>query len=135
MTKARSLSFASLDAMPTGIRRLAEPKYQKIIKQQAPQRSKYNNSPTTVDGIRFDSKKEASYYRQLKIRVEVGEVLYFLMQVPLRLPGGTKYVVDFVEFHSNNTTHYIDVKGKETAIFRLKKREIEHQYPIRIEVV
>ena len=135
MSKGRSLRFASTNDMPPSMRKLAEHKLQKIERMQAPKPSKYNNSPTTVDGIRFDSKKEANYYKQLKIRVEVGEVLYFLMQVPIRLPGGTKYVVDFQEFHSDKTVHYVDAKGKETQVFRLKKREVEHQYPIRIEIV
>ena len=36
--------------------------------------SKYRNTPVTVDGIRFDSKREAAYYSELKIREKAGEV-------------------------------------------------------------
>lgn len=99
--------------------------------------NKYHNHPTTVDGIRFDSKKEARYYEQLKIRQKLGEVSYFLMQVPLRLPGGTRYVVDFQVFFADPTTppEYVDVKGRKTEAFMIKLREIQHHYPIRIRCV
>jgi hypothetical protein len=61
-------------------------------------RSKYNAVITLMDGIKFHSKKEARYYQELKARVHIGEILFFLRQVPIGLPGNTKYVVDFVEF-------------------------------------
>jgi len=96
---------------------------------------KYNASPTVVDGIRFDSKREAKYYSQLKLRQAAGEVLFFLRQVPLHLPGGTKLVVDFLEFHADGSAHFVDVKGMETDVFKLKKREVEAQYPIEVEIV
>jgi len=96
--------------------------------------SKYNNHPTTVDGIRFDSKKEARYYEQLKIRRATGEVRYWLRQVPMHLPGGTRYVVDFLVFFRDphRDPEYVDVKGKVTEVFRIKKREIEAVYPIKV---
>ncbi|MES9841204.1 MAG: DUF1064 domain-containing protein [Candidatus Thiodiazotropha endolucinida] len=97
-------------------------------------RHKYNAKPTVVDGIRFDSKKEAGYYSQLKLRVRAGEVVTFLRQVPIHLPGNTKLVVDFLEFHSDGTAHLVDVKGKETETFRLKRRQVEDLYPFTIEL-
>lgn len=97
-------------------------------------RRKYGNHITRVDGIRFDSKREARYYQNLQLRIAAGEVEYFLRQVPIHLPGGTKLVVDFQEFHADGSVHYVDVKGRETPVFRLKKREVEHHYPIRIEL-
>ena len=99
------------------------------------QRHKYKAKPTNVDGIRFDSKKEAAYYQMLKLRQKAGEVVFFLRQIPIHLPGNTKYVVDFQEFHSDGTVHFIDVKGMETAMFKLKKKMVEDLYPITIEVV
>jgi hypothetical protein len=95
---------------------------------------KYNATPTVVDGIRFDSKKEAQYYSTLKLRVKAGEVVTFLRQVPIHLPGKTKLVVDFLEFHADGTTHLVDVKGKETETFRLKRRQVEDLYPFTIEL-
>jgi len=96
-------------------------------------RSKYRNVRTEVDGMRFDSKKESLYYRELKIQQACGTVHYFLRQVPFYLPGGVRYVVDFQVFYANGSVRYIDVKGKETAMFKTKKRMVEALYPIQIE--
>ena len=135
----RGLRFPSLAAAPQSIRAAVEAQGKGAPREPAaPQRtSKYNNHPTTVDGIRFDSKKEARYYEQLKIRIAAGEVGYFHMQVPIRLPGGTKYVVDFLVFFTDpaRPPEYVDVKGVQTKLFRVKKREIEHHYPIQISVL
>lgn len=82
--------------------------------------------------IRFDSKKEASYYEQLKLRQRGGEVHFWLRQVPVHLPDGTKYVLDIVVFLKSGEVQFVDVKGRETKEFRIKKREVEHHYPFRI---
>lgn len=133
-----SLRFSSVAAMPDRMRErvLAQGRAREGTTKPAGKPNKYHNNPTTVDGIRFDSKKEARYYEQLLIRVAAGEVSYFLMQVPLRLPGGSKYVVDFLVFFTDGRApEYIDVKGRETQVFRLKKREVEHHYPITVRCV
>lgn len=96
-------------------------------------RHKYNAIPTSYDGIRFDSKKEGQYYLGLKLRVKAGEVVFFLRQTPLHLPGGVKLVVDFQEFHEDGTVHFIDVKGFKTEQYNAKKRMVEALYPITIE--
>jgi len=99
-------------------------------------RHKYSAVATTLDGHRFSSKKEARYYSQLKLRVAAGEVVQFLMQVPFHLPGGVRYVCDFLEFHASGEVHFVDTKGMETASFKAKKRMVETIYaPIKIEVV
>ena len=99
-------------------------------------RHKYNAKATVVDGIRFDSQKEARYYCELKLRQAAGEVIGFFRQVPIHLPGGTILRIDFLEFHSDDTVHVVDVKGMETAEFKIKKREVEAAYPwLKIETV
>lgn len=98
-------------------------------------RSKHGNRPTTVDGIRFQSKREARLYERLKLQREAGEVSYFLRQVPMHLPGGTRYIVDFIVFMRDGRVRYLDAKGFETKVFKLKKREIQHHYPVEIECV
>lgn len=141
MTKGAALRFSSTAVMPPALRAAVEAQGKgaprEIRAQPEAKPNKYRNCPTTVDGIRFDSKKEARYYEQLKIRKAAGEVSYFLMQVAIRLPGGSRYVCDFLVFYTDadRAPEYIDVKGKETPEFRLKKREIEHHYPIRIQCV
>ena len=101
---------------------------------------KYNAKPTEVDNIRFDSKLEAKYYRVLKLAQKSGELLFFLRQVPLHLPGNVKYVCDFLEFWAPKNGEpgdvvFTDIKGMETATFKLKKKQVESLYPIEIQVI
>lgn len=134
----RALRYSSAADMPESMRRLLPARALEATpapaEPAAPARaSKYGAIATTVDGIRFDSKKEARYYEQLKLRKAAGEVSHWLRQVPLHLPGGTRYVIDFlVFFMDGRAPEYVDVKGRETAMFRVKRREIEHHYPIKV---
>lgn len=93
---------------------------------------KFGAVPTKVDDIRFDSKKEARYYQDLKLRQKAGEVLFFLRQVPFHLPGGVRYVVDFQEFRADGTVTFVDVKGMKTSEYLMKKKMVESLYPIEI---
>ncbi|MBB4126244.1 hypothetical protein GGR77_001534 [Xanthomonas translucens] len=143
----RALRYNSEADLPEGMRKLLEASKRRAMAkvealrpeeveadiETAPRRrNKYGNVATTVDGIRFDSKKEARYYEQLKLRQAGGEVHFWLRQVPVHLPGGTRYVIDFLVFLHSGAVQFVDVKGRETAVFKLKKREVEHHYPIRI---
>lgn len=98
-------------------------------------RHKFNAKPTTIDNIRFSSKKEARYYSELKIRQKAGEVLFFLRQVPISLPGNVKYVVDFLVFLTDGSVEFIDVKGMSTPLFIAKKKMVEELYPFKIMIV
>ena len=98
-------------------------------------RHKFNAKKTVNDGIKFDSKIEAAYYEKLKQDKEEGRVLFFLRQVPLHLPGKTKLVIDFQIFYSDGTVSFVDVKGMKTDTYKIKKREVEAEYPIEIEEV
>ncbi len=98
-------------------------------------RHKYNAKKTEVNGIKFDSKKEADYCTELDLRIKSGEVIFYLRQVPFDLPGTVKYRVDFQEFHTDGTIHFIDVKGMQTKDFIMKKKMVEDLYPVVIEVV
>jgi len=97
-------------------------------------RHKFNAVQTINDGIKFSSKKESRYYNELKLRQYAGEVIFFLRQVPFQLTGNTKYFVDFVEFLSDGTVKFIDVKGVQTPMFKLKKKQVESLYPVKIEI-
>jgi len=98
-------------------------------------RHKFNAKPQTIDDIRFSSKKEAKYYLDLKRRQAEGELLFFLQQVPIRLPGKIKYVVDFLIFKSNGEVEFVDVKGLKTQLYVLKKKQVEALYPFEIKEV
>lgn len=102
-------------------------------------RSKYNAKKTTIDGITFDSKKEAAYYRGLLLRGKAGEIKEFKNQVRFELiPKFRKngvthraahYVADFVVEYSDGRTEVIDVKGMRTALYKLKRKMFEFRYP------
>jgi hypothetical protein len=96
-------------------------------------RHKFKAVATAVDGIRFDSKREAAYYLKLKLQVAAGEVVTFLRQVPFHLPGGVRYVCDFQVFLASGEVLFVDTKGVQTESFKAKKRMVEQLYqPIKI---
>ena len=105
------------------------------------QRSKYGAYRTQVDGIVFDSRKEARYYSELKLLVKGGEVEKFDMQVPYVLQEGFHhkackrkvmpiiYIADFVVYYKDGHTEVVDVKGFRTKEYLLKKKMLLHLYP------
>ena len=104
-------------------------------------RSKYNVGPKerrTVDGILFDSIKEAGRYSELKLLRSGGQVLMFLLQTPFHFHGGGKYVLDFLVFWSDGRVTFEDVKSpatKKKETYRFKKRLVEQEYGITISEV
>jgi hypothetical protein len=92
-------------------------------------RHKFHAKPVERDGIRFDSKLEARYYDQLKLRQAGGDVVGFLRQVPVHLPGGVVLRFDFLEFRADGTAIFVDTKGVETESFRAKIRQVRALYP------
>jgi hypothetical protein len=100
--------------------------------------SKYRNKQTFVDGIQFDSKKEAMRYKELKLLLKVGEIGFLQCQVPYELnPGGThslKYIADF-EYVISKTGEKIteDTKGFLTREYKKKRRLMEKLFGIKIK--
>lgn len=106
-----------------------------------PKRSKYRNVKTTVDGIKFDSKREAAFYCELKQREKAGEVYEVQLQrrYALIAPNGmlmATYVADFVLWDEREKrTRVIDVKGVETEVFKIKRRMMLALLGIEVEIV
>lgn len=117
--------------------------YQDFLRNQLPKkRNKYNAQKTVVDGITFDSRKEADYYCQLKILKRAGEIKDFGLQQRYELQptfkkNGTThrsitYVADFVVVNNDGTTDVIDVKAArsfKTDVYKIKKKMFEYKYP------
>lgn len=101
--------------------------------------SKYKAVPTVVDGIRFDSKAEAEYYKILIGEQLLGLVEYFIRQVQFDLPGGYKHRVDFLVFYPRKIGHqdywFIEIKGKDIGTGKLKRKQVEEIYGIKIHVM
>ena len=98
-------------------------------------KNKYHAVPVEVDNMRFDSKLEARYYERLKMAAYSGDLVYFLRQVPFHLPGKTIYRCDFQIFWRDGVVTYIDVKGKDTPMSKLKRKQVEELYPVKIDLV
>jgi len=118
---------------------------------------KYHAIPTTVDNIRFDSKKEAQHYQGLKLLQLAGAIRELELQPVFKLyaichgcnGGGlcevchsegrlfvAKYVADF-RYINQATGEQVteDAKGFKTPVYRIKKRWTEAQYGITITEV
>lgn len=95
-------------------------------------RHKFHNVPTEVGNAKFSSKKEARYWEQLLLAKKSGALLFALRQVPFHHSSGVRYVVDFLEFWANGDVRFIDVKGIQTPMYKVKKKMIEAEFPIQI---
>lgn len=95
--------------------------------------NKYLNKKTEVDGIKFDSRKEATRYGYLKIDPEVSD-LQLQVSFPITINGILicRYVADFVYFRSGVQV-VEDVKGVRTAVFILKKKLMKAVHNIDIK--
>ena len=97
-------------------------------------RHKFQAKPSEEDGIRFASKKERAYYQGLKLRQMSGEVLFFTRQTGLDLPGKVRHFLDFVEYWADGTVHFVEIKGFDTPLGKLKRKQVMDLYPINVEV-
>lgn len=102
--------------------------------------SKYHAKKTVVDGITFDSKKEATHYQELKLLERAGEIHDLKLQVPFVLIDKSahgrqiKYVADFV-YYQDGQMVVEDVKGFKTDVYKLKKRLMAERYEIEIKEI
>ena len=114
--------------------------------------SKYGNEKTEVDGIVFDSKKEANRYRELKLLEKAGEISDLKLQVPYELIPNQYigkacverklvYVADF-EYTDKNPKGELgtevvveDVKGHRTKEYIIKRKLMLWVYGIRIREI
>lgn len=95
--------------------------------EEKPKRQKYGNRRVEVDGMKFDSQHEAEVYAELMLRVRAGAIKTVLRQVAFDLPGGIRYIADFMTVdHENRVTVY-DAKSEITRKNRVyinKKKQM-----------
>jgi len=101
--------------------------------------NKYRAKKTEVDGIMFDSKKEAKRYQALCADPSVTSLTlqpkYDLLAHDLQTGQPVKvgfYKADFKYLH-NGEEIVEDVKGVKTPIYRLKKKMVEATHGIEIK--
>ena len=100
--------------------------------------NKYKNKKTMVDGIKFDSEMESHYYIYLKQLKEIGEVVDFVLQPTYLLQEGfylngkrirpITYKADFKVIYKDGHEEVIDVKGKLTEEFKIKRKMLLYRY-------
>lgn len=92
-------------------------------------RSKYGAVPTTVDNVRFASKREAKRYSELKLLEKIGEITEFewnkeKLKFPFKINGVLvcTYEADFSYVNRQGHKVYEDTKGFRTPAYRIKNR-------------
>lgn len=124
-------------------------------------RRKYGNTKITVDGIQFDSKREAARYQELKLLERAGVISLLQRQTKFQLipdqhapsnavytkgprkgqrkPGKLlehecSYIADFC-YIQNGETVVEDAKGYRTEVYKIKKKLMLERYGIQIREV
>ena len=103
-----------------------------------PKPHKYRAKRTEIDGIKFDSKREAERYRELKL-MEHCEAISdlelqpeFVLQDKFKSNGKTiraiKYRADF-KYTKDGAVIIEDVKGMKTPVYEIKKKMFLKRYP------
>ena len=100
-------------------------------------RQKYGNRKVEIDGMKFDSQHEADYYFGVLVpRVKAGELKCVCRQVPFDLPGGIRYIADFVTMRPDMSIEaVIDAKSEATRknqVYINKKKQVKACWGIEI---
>ena len=104
-------------------------------------KQKYNAKKTEIDGILFDSKKEARRYSELKILEKSGIISNLELQPSYELQEkfrdrngkairAINYIADF-KYYDNERQEIVveDVKGMKTDVYNIKKKMFIKKYP------
>ena len=102
--------------------------------------SKYRSKKAVVDGITFDSKKEAERYCELKLLEKAGKIKDLTLQYKFELQPSFKkngktfraitYIADFTYLDLERMKNVVeDVKGYRTKEYQLKRKLFEYKFP------
>jgi Protein of unknown function (DUF1064) len=102
--------------------------------------SKYNAVRTAYKSVQgfervYDSKAEAEFASSLDLMIQCKGVIRWLPQIPIPLPGGVKYVADFLVFYTDGAHKYFDVKGRDTQASINKRKQVKAMFGIDVEIV
>ena len=102
-------------------------------------RSKYNAQRTEVEGITFDSKKEAARWEELQLMLRAGEITELRRQVAFGLTVNGElvgtYKADYVYRDKQGKRVVEDVKGLRTDVYLLKRRLMLACHGIEVQEV
>ena len=100
---------------------------------------KYRNTPTIYKSIqgferRYDSKKEAEQAAALDLGIKHGRIKWWLPQVSVPLPGGVFHRIDFLVCPRSEPIYFLEVKGRDLASGKAKRRLVHGLFGIEIQV-
>lgn len=108
---------------------------------------KYYNKKTTIDGIVFDSAKEAKRYNELKMLERAHIIDNLQMQKVFELQPkyincigqhirAITYIADFY-YYDNEFKKWVveDTKGFRTEVYKIKKKLFEYKYNMIIKEI
>lgn len=108
----------------------------KALTAKSNKKNKYNARHVIAsDGTKCPSKKHAAYHESLLILQKKGLIKFFLREVAFDLVDGIKHRLDYLEFWENGNIKFVEVKGCDLALGKLKRKMTEEKYRIKIEVV
>lgn len=107
--------------------------------------SKYHSRKVTVNGITFDSKREANRYCELALLEKAGQITELELQkeftlIPSQRIDGKvveracKYKADFV-YRENGKTVVEDTKGFKTKDYIIKRKLMLYVHKIRVKEI
>ena len=89
-------------------------------------KGKYQNVSTEYNGLKYDSKLEAKVAQDLDWKLKAGEIKEWRRQVKIPLEGNqihiANYFIDFVYTDKYDQVVYLEVKGLELPLWRVKWR-------------
>lgn len=103
-----------------------------------PKKPKYGNAWTEVDGVKFQSKREAARWGVLKLMEQTGEISDLRRQVRFKLVVREVlvccYICDF-SYELEGRLVVEDVKGMVLPIFKIKMRLMKACLDIDVKIV
>ncbi len=120
----------------------SEEEFKKYVKTNSSsnkkRKSKYRAEKMELDGILFDSKKEAERYSELKMLERANLITNlelqpkFLLQEKFEYNGKVirkiEYIADFKYIDEEGNTVVEDVKGLKTDVYNIKKKLFLNKY-------
>ncbi len=94
---------------------------------------KFKAKSCEYDDIKFPSMLERDCYKILKSLKEKGVIMFFLRQIGFDLPGGYVHKVDFAVF-TPSCVLFIESKGKDLSLGKMKRKQVEDIYGIKIHL-
>lgn len=107
---------------------------------------KYHNQPVVVNGIKFDSRREARRYQELQLLLRAGEISQLEMQKKYTLipaqkkpSGGTErpvtYTADFVYRDKTGREIVEDSKGMKTQQYIIRRKLMLYIHGIEVKEI